>query len=176
MDAQQTLEDLPIEFEGPSYTGDTVFGYLIIAVSLIVLIIAVLIIMFGPEYVSVSIAHGPTFTQFWQLYPGPIATVAGIVTQLGWMLVKKQDEVLSEEVWDRVRRLLPASAEMPEGHRFVLTHLAGHRYRVEFEEVVEPSDQQNPPDNVDQIVPLGRGGAMVRICHDQMMATAASSG
>lgn len=59
-------------------------------VGLAITVVGILTIMFGPSTITYSILTGPTFTQFVQMYPGPIATVGGFVYVIGNALYAKR--------------------------------------------------------------------------------------
>ena len=61
-------------------------------------IIGFFTIIFGPRSVTVDTFSGPTFFQFFQLYPGPLATVGSLIYGAGaWVQSAGQEEIMKPE-------------------------------------------------------------------------------
>lgn len=169
MDAQRSLEDLPVEFEFSYPSADALFGYLVMAISGVVLAIAVFIIIFGPSDIMVSMVRGPTFTQFWQLYPGPIATGAGVVFSLGNYLLTQHKTSEKAARCSHVESLLLPSIELPKDYQLLLTALGRDRYRLEIEKCPVTSQDDTTPEGSaveptgENIIAVGQNGIPMRL-------------
>lgn len=128
-----SLNAFPLKFEvedGSASLSTT--SNIITAIAGCVLAIAIGIIIFGPDSIRVSWS-GPTFKQFWLLYPGPIATVAGLVLYFGQYLKNSALEEREEALERKISDVAGANLEkLPEGYTLSLNKLGSDTYQLDL--------------------------------------------
>lgn len=106
--SERYAEHLQTSVEGAIYFRILSYvGLAIMAVGLVTMI-------FGPSTITYSTFNGPTFLQYVQMYPGPIATVGGLVQVCSNALYAKRS--LPAEVFARslFRFIGPAGDDVTE--------------------------------------------------------------
>ncbi|MBT2773613.1 hypothetical protein J7J47_15405 [Halomonas sp. ISL-60] len=128
-----SLNVFPLKFEvDDGSTSLSTTSNIVNAVAGCILAIAAGIIIFGPDSVQVSWS-GPTFTQFWLLYPGPIATAAGLVLYLGQHLKNNAREERENTLEQKISDVAGANLEkLPEGYTLSLNKLGSETYQLDL--------------------------------------------
>lgn len=133
MQDTHSLNTFPLKFEvEDGSTSLSTTGDIVIAIAGCIIAIAVGIIIFGPNSIKVSWS-GPTFTQFWLLYPGPIATGAGLVLYLGQHLKNSASEEREKSLERKLSDVAGANLEkLPEGYTLSLNKLGSDTYQLDL--------------------------------------------
>jgi hypothetical protein len=129
------LQDLPAEIQLEIPESNNPLASLCNVVGFVLLIVGILLIFFGPEKIYYNMMEGMTFIQFFQAYPGPIATVGGGLLYIGSHLattsVNKVNELFQRQI---DARLDISDSDIPEGHSLAFTALGNNRFRVDSPE------------------------------------------
>lgn len=83
-------------------------------VGLAIMAVGFLTIIFGPSTITYSTFSGPTFTQWVQMYPGPIATVGGLISLCGKALYAKRTLPPEVVVRSLFRFIAPGGEDVTE--------------------------------------------------------------
>ena len=141
------ISDLPFEVErdlsylvgtNPLSLSVMILGYILVAIGLFN-------IAFGPESVYVSVLSGPTFGEFLQLYPGPIATV-GFVFAAAPTLIKNLQHSRFMQEMARTYVVDTEGVAMPEGTALVFTILDEYMVEITLNTATE-DDEVNLEEN-----------------------------
>ncbi|WP_045462398.1 hypothetical protein [Vibrio hyugaensis] len=139
-----TLDNLPclIEIEKIEKPNDNFFVFIMLLGS-IVAVIGLFTVFTGPEAIYYDRISGPTFEQYIQLYPGPIASIGILLFNIGNYYIKKNKEEYLLKLDIHLRSAIDISDdEIPEGYELGLGNTDSELvYKCFLKWKVEPSDQ-----------------------------------
>ncbi|QEW05736.1 hypothetical protein [Nitrincola iocasae] len=150
MQDKYTISDLPVDIMLPGLNGKsrfyTVLGWLQVLL-LIVCVIEVLVIMFGPDEIMVDKRIGVTFVQFFLIYPGPIVTACFIIMSILQLAQSQRAEKLMKQFNESLHSQLEIiDDEIPEGKELELLPLLSPKEQSEFQlfriQLVDVSEKQ----------------------------------
>ncbi|WP_447957421.1 hypothetical protein [Vreelandella sp. EE7] len=136
-----SIDAFPIEFEATDESASlSAAANTIFIIAGCVFAIAACIIIFGPSSIKVSYS-GPTFTQFWLLYPGPIATLAGLAIFGGQQLKNKAINERNTTLERHITEIAGANLEkLPDGYTLNLNKQGSDTYQLNVVPVEEMPD------------------------------------
>lgn len=94
-------------------------------------VIGLLVIIFGPRYVTYNVLSGPSFSEFFQLYPGPIATAGSFIYGAGaWIDSTGYEKLISPEDFLGLKYdLVVPKGSKPIGD-ILIQHVDGDTYQI----------------------------------------------
>ena len=144
-DTPATTLPATITIEAP-YEPEESPGAAIATIGAIILFaVGVLFIIFGPEKIYYNISEGLSFIQYFQAYPGPIATVGGLLVGLGSWLEKQPVTDFNERVDTAVQTQVNLDViDIPEGQELTLDLVKPGTYTVFLRPIVEEDSETSP--------------------------------
>lgn len=111
-----TIHDLPSEITINVQKPNPNLIHLAFYFGAALLVLGIVFIVFGPEYVYVDGIRGVTFIQFFQLYPGPIASVGGVIVAACISLESGMNSTYSQKINNEIGEKIDIPPEaVPEG-------------------------------------------------------------
>ena len=111
-----TIHDLPSEITINVTKPNPSLIHLAFYLGTALLVLGIIFIIFGPEYVYVDWSRGISFIQFFQLYPGPIASVGGVVVAVCMSLESGMNSSYTRKVNDEINTKIDIPPEaVPAG-------------------------------------------------------------
>ncbi|PQJ71320.1 hypothetical protein BTO01_08535 [Vibrio jasicida] len=141
-----TLENLPclIEVKEIQRPKRYIFFTCLAWIGIITAFIGLLTVFIGPDKIYYDRTSGPTFSQFVQLYPGPIASIGFVLYQIFNSIVNKEEEKYLIKLNSQLNNMIDIpDDEIPKGYELNLNTTENEFvYRCSLKLKQEPNSQQ----------------------------------
>ncbi len=131
-----TIDNLPSEItiDVPEETNNLLLSILMYA-GVGIAVVGLLFIIFGPDKIYYNAGEGMTFIQMLQAYPGPIASVGGLLffvgSQISSYMGQKNENIINKQLDAQIKI---QDSEIPEGFALNMKPLEEGKYLVELVE------------------------------------------
>lgn len=133
---KSSVDDFRVEGFSNAYTayrkaiaGDSAYtGWLLTIFGAGILLLGIATIIVGPKVIYYSRLSGPTLAEYIQLYPGPIATVGGLILTLGTTL--RSRPVITPEAYLHDHYLIVSISGQDFGEQVAFQYLQGDEFRI----------------------------------------------
>ncbi len=120
-------------------------GYLFAIVGIAIGVIGGAFIMFGPSTITYNRYEGMTFFQMLQAYPGPVATVGGVILTIGSSVVSVSEAALSKKILEEINKQMDFDiSKLPDDEEVTIENVADGSLLVDIQKIeIELSDEES---------------------------------
>ncbi|MCP3921152.1 MAG: hypothetical protein GY714_01065 [Desulfobacterales bacterium] len=139
-----TIDNLPSEItiDIPEETNNLLLSILMYA-GIGIAVVGFLFIIFGPDKIYYNAGEGMTFIQMLQAYPGPIASVGGVLffagSQISNYMGQKNENIINDQLDAQINI---QDSDIPEGFVLNMKPLEEGKFLVELVESKNEDDEK----------------------------------
>ncbi|CAH0533647.1 hypothetical protein VST7929_01518 [Vibrio stylophorae] len=101
-------------------------------------------VLFGPETIYYNRLQGMSFIQYWQAYPGPIASVGMLIAVIGGKMASSLCESAQKQAIEMIEAAIQIEdSELPQGHKVNMDELKTNHFWISFVEDSEANEEAN---------------------------------